>query len=181
MERAKTAVPGLVYKSDAGGVHLGLETESQVRAAYEVLLALGPEVCVARMAPAGVEIAFGMVSDAQFGPVVMVGAGGTLVEVLDDRVHALAPFGRPEARRLLERLKIWRLLRGARGRAPADVDRLALLLSRFSLICHALGEVVAEMDLNPIIASETAVLAVDAALVPVSLPLHQSSDGLPIG
>ena len=166
----KTAVPGLLHKSDAGGVHLGLEAESQVRAAYEALLPLGPEVCVARMAPPGVEIAFGMVSDAQFGPVVMASAGGTLVELLDDRVHALAPFGRPEARRLLEGLKIWKLLRGVRGRAPADVDRLAIMLSRFSVICHALGEVVAEMDANPIIASESAVLAVDAALVPVSVP-----------
>ena len=164
----KTAVPGLMHKSDAGGVRLGLEAESQVRAAYGALLPLGPEVSVARMAPAGVEIAFGMVRDAQFGPVIMASAGGTLVEVLDDRVHALAPFGRPEARRLLEGLKIWKLLCGLRGRAPADVDRLAMLLSRFSVICHALGEVVAEMDVNPVIASASAVLAVDAALVPVS-------------
>ncbi len=164
----KTAVPGLLHKSDAGGVHLGLESESQVRSAYEALLALGPEVSVAGMAPAGVEVAFGMVRDAQFGPVVMASAGGTLVEVLDDRVHALAPFGRPEARRLLQRLKIWNLLCGVRGAAPADVDRLAILLSRFSGICHAFGDVVAEMDVNPIVASESAVLAVDAALVPVS-------------
>ena len=166
----KTAVPGLAHKSDAGGVHLGLETESRVRDAYEKLLALGPEVCVAEMAPAGVEVAFGMVNDAQFGPVIMVSAGGTLVEVLDDRVHALAPFGRPEARRLLGELKIWKLLSGVRGRAPADVDGLAVLLSRFSGICHALRAVLAEMDVNPIIASESAVLAVDAALVPVSVP-----------
>ena len=166
----KTAVPGLMHKSDTGGVYLDLETESQVRAAYEALLTLGSEVSVAGMAPAGVEIAFGMVRDAQFGPVVMTSAGGTLVEVLDDRVHALAPFGRPEAKRLLEGLKIWKLLCGVRGRAPADVDRLAMLLSRFSVICHALGEVVAEMDINPIIASESAVLAVDAALVPASEP-----------
>ena len=166
----KTAAPGLVHKSDTGGVHLGLGTESQVRAAYEALLPLGPKVSVAGMAPAGVEIAFGMVRDAQFGPVVMVSSGGTLVEVLEDRVHALAPFGRAEASRLLEGLKIWKLLSGVRGRAPADVDRLAMLLGRFSVICHALGEVVAEMDINPIIASETAVVAVDAALVPVSAP-----------
>ena len=165
----KTAVPGLMHKSDVGGVHLGLESESQVRSAYEALLALGSEVSVAGMAPAGVEVAFGMVRDAHFGPVVMASAGGTLVEVLDDRVHALAPFGQSEARRLLEGLKIWKLLCGVRGRTPADVDRLAMLLGRFSVICHALGEVVAEMDVNPIIASESAVLAVDAALVPVSV------------
>lgn len=166
----KAAVPGLLHKSDAGGVHLGLASESQLRAAYEALLPLGTEVSVAGMAPAGVEIAFGMVRDSQFGPVVMASAGGTLVEVLDDRVHALAPFGRTEARHLLEGLKVWKLLGGVRGRVPVDVDRLAMLLSRFSVICHALGEVVAEMDVNPIIASESAVLAVDAALVPVSVP-----------
>ena len=162
----KTAVAGLLHKSDAGGVHIGIEDEAPLRAAYEALLQLGPEVCVARMAPAGVEVAFGMVNDAQFGPVVMVSAGGTLVEVLDDRAYALAPFGRIEARRLLQRLKIWKLLSGAREQAPADIDRLAILLSRFSVVCHELGGVIAEMDVNPIIASETSVLAVDAVLVP---------------
>ncbi len=166
----KSAAPGLLHKSDAGGVHLGLETETQVCGAYEALRSLGSEVSVARMAPAGVEVAFGMVRDADFGPVVMVSAGGTLVEVLDDRAHALAPFGPPEARRLLEGLKVWSLLCGVRGRAPADVERLAVQLSRFSAICDALGDVVAEMDVNPIIASASEVLAVDAALVTPSSP-----------
>ena len=120
------------------------------------------------MAQAGVEVTFGMVNDAQFGPVIMVSAGGTLVEVLDDRAYALAPFGRLEARRLLQRLKIWKLLSGVRKQAPADIDRLAILLSRFSVVCHELGGVIAEMDVNPIVASETSVLAVDAVLVPYS-------------
>ena len=162
----KTAAPGWVHKSDVGGVHLGIVEESQLRAAYEGLLPLGPEVCVAETAPAGVEVGFGMVNDTQFGPVVMACAGGTMVELFDDRVYALAPFGRLEARRMLERLRIWRILAGARGRAPADVDRLAAMLSRFSVICHELRDVVAEMDVNPVMASERSVLAVDAALVP---------------
>ena len=162
----KTAVPGLLHKSDVGGVHLGLDRESAVRDAYQSLLPLGPEVCVAAMAPAGVEVAFGMVRDAQFGPVIVVGAGGTLVEVLDDRVHALPPFGQTEARRLLESLKVWKLLAGARGATAADVDRLAVQLSRFSAIGSALGDLVAEMDVNPIVAGPSAALAVDAVLVP---------------
>ena len=82
-------------------------------------------------------------------------------------VHStLATFGRLEARRLLERLKVWKLLAGVRGQRPADVDRLASMLSRFSVLCHELGGVIAEMDVNPIIASASSVLAVDAALAP---------------
>ena len=162
----KTAVPGLLHKSDAGGVYPGITEEGQLRAAYRALRRIGPEVCVAATAPAGVEVAFGMADDAQFGPVVMASAGGTLIEVLDDRVYALAPFGRLEARRLLERLKVRKLLAGVRGQRPADVDRLASMLSRFSVLCHELGGVIAEMDVNPIIASASSVLAVDAALAP---------------
>jgi len=161
----KTAVPGILHKSDAGGVHLGLMDEDQLRLAYESLCEIGPEVCVAKMAPAGVEVAFGLVNDDQFGPIVMVGAGGVLVEVLNDRVYGLAPFGKQEATRMLKRLKLWKLLSGVRGQAPADIDQLAEMLSRFSAVCYELRDVISEMDVNPVIAASNTVLAVDAVLV----------------
>ena len=167
----KTAAAGVVHKLDAGGVHLGIADEAALRAAYAALQRIAAEVCVARMAQAGVEVAFGMVNDPHFDPVVMAGAGGMLVEVHQDRVYALPPFGRIEARRMLKRLRIWRVLSGGvRARPRADVEGLALCLSRFSVICHALGEVIAEMDVNPVIANERSVLAVDAALLPKAVP-----------
>ncbi len=162
----KTAVPGLVHKTDAGGVHLGIADESALRAAARSLEAFGPAMSVAGMVPGGVEVAFGMARDPHWGPVVMVGAGGTLVELLDDRAAALAPFGPEEARRLVDSLKVSRLLAGARSGPPCDSARLALMLSRFSVACHALADVIAEMDVNPLIVGGDFARAVDAVLIP---------------
>lgn len=162
----KTAMPEIAHKSDVGGVVVGLTDEAALSEAYDTMSdALGPRVAVAAMAPRGVEIALGMVRDPQFGPMVMVGAGGVLVEVLDDRAFALAPFGVDHAHRLLDRLKIKRLLEGMRGAPPADVESLARAISRFSVMAAALGDAIAEMDINPIIAGPHGAIAVDALVV----------------
>ncbi len=162
----KTAVPGLLHKSDSGGVHLDLRDEAAVRMAVTSLLSLGPDMCVAGMVRGEAEVAFGMVNDPQWGPVVMVSAGGTLVELLEDRASSLAPFGTNEARRLIDDLRIRRLLDGVRSRPPCDIARLSVVLSRFSAVCHALKDVVAEMDVNPLIVGVDFVRAVDAVLIP---------------
>jgi len=162
----KTAAPGILHKSDSGGVYLNLHDADEVRAACADLTRLGPEVAVSAMAAPGVEVAFGMINDPQFGPVVMVSAGGTMIEILDDRAFALAPFGEAEAERILRSLKIWKLLKGARGRPKADTAALAAALSRFSVICDALRGFVAEFDVNPVIVAPDGVRAVDAVLVP---------------
>ncbi len=159
----KTAEPGIAHKSDVGGVRLGLSDDDELAQAYrDIAGRLGPRVTVAAMVPRGVELAFGMVRDAQFGPIVMVGAGGTLIESLDDRCFGLPPFGEATAHRLLGRLKLAPLLEGARGAAPADKDALASALSRFSVLAAALGDVVAEIDVNPVIAGPDGAIAVDA-------------------
>ena len=160
----KTAADDIHHKSDVGGVLLNLHDAPAVGNAYQQLARLGSRVTVAEMVEQGVEIAFGMINDPQFGPIVLIGAGGTLVEVVDDKTFALPPFGTSAAKRLLEGLKIAPLLGGARGREPADLDSLAQGLSRFSVICQALGDNVAEMDLNPVIASSTGFVAVDALI-----------------
>ena len=162
----KTAMPGVQHKSDVGGVVVGLADAAALADAYDDLAArLGPRVVVSAMASKGVEIALGMVHDPHFGPMVMVGAGGVLVEVLNDRAFALAPFGVDEARRLLSRLKIMRLLEGVRGEPAADLDSLAESISRFSVLAAELGDVIAEMDINPVIAGPQGTLAVDALVV----------------
>ncbi len=100
----KTAMRGIVHKSDVGGVRLGLRDPAAVVEAYEALAtSLGPAVVVAPMAPPGVEINLGIVRDPQFGPLVLVAAGGVLVEVLHDRRLALPPLDEARARRLVDR------------------------------------------------------------------------------
>jgi acyl-CoA synthetase (NDP forming) len=163
----KTAVAGIHHKSDAGGVRLNLADAAAVAAAWDDLARrLGPRGLVAPMAPAGTEMVFGMVRDPQFGPLVLVGAGGIFVEVLKDVALAVPPFDAAVARALIDRLKARPLLDGVRGRPAADVGALAEALARFSVLAATLGDAIAELDLNPVIAGPEGVVAVDALVVP---------------
>ncbi len=161
----KTAQTGILHKTEANGVHLGLVDEGAVRRAWQDLdRRLGPRALVARMLPQGVEIALGMVRDPQFGPLVTVGAGGVLIELLTDRRAALAPFGPAAARRLLDGLALSRLLDGHRGRAAVDRDRLAQVISRFSVLAAELVDCIAEIDVNPLVCGGE-IAAVDALFI----------------
>ena len=95
----------------------------------------------------------------------MVGAGGVLVEVMSDVSHAMAPFGLDEARRLIERLQAYTLLKGVRSRPAANIEALAGALSRFSTLAATLGDLIDEFDVNPIIAGPSEALAVDVLVV----------------
>ena len=162
----KTATRGQTHKSDVDGVRLGLSGPDEVGTAYDdIANRLGPRVTVAQMADAGVELVFGSVCDPQFGPLVIVGMGGRLVEVLSDSVSALAPFDEELAKRLIGRLKGRRLLEGVRGACPADVDALARALSRFSGLAAGLGDSLQSLDANPVIATANGCVAVDALAI----------------
>ncbi|MFO0998651.1 MAG: acetate--CoA ligase family protein [Alphaproteobacteria bacterium] len=162
----KTAAPGILHKSERGGVRLALADTAAVRRAYEdVANRLGPQVILQRMAEKGVELALGMIADPQFGPAVMVGAGGVLVEFARDRVFALAPFDAGEARRLIDRLRIRPLLDGVRGAPAADIAKLADAVARFSVLAASLSRELAEIDVNPLIAGPGGPLAVDAIVL----------------
>lgn len=126
---------------------------------------LGPRVTIAAMAPQGVEMAFGAFRDAQFGPVVVVSAGGVMLEWMDDKVFATPPFGPARARRLIDRLKIARLLEGRRGAPPADIAGLAAAFAWFSVMITSLDPLIAEMDLNPVIAGPGGAIAIDALVM----------------
>jgi acyl-CoA synthetase (NDP forming) len=163
----KTAMPGIAHKTEQRGVKLGLADEAAVRAAYADLAErLGPRVLVTRMAEPGVELALGLIDDPQFGPVVMVGAGGVLVELLRDARYGLAPFGPKTARRLLDGLGIRPLLDGMRGAPPTDIDAVALAIARFSVLAADLADVIGECDVNPLIAGPGGAVAVDALIIP---------------
>lgn len=163
----KTAMPGIRHKSDVGGVRLNVGSAEALRAAFDDMSSrLGTRTVVSAMAPKGIELALGIVRDEQFGPVVLISAGGTLIEVLRDRQAALPPFDESWARRLVDRLNLRSLLEGHRGEPPADVTFLAATIARFSLLARDLGDLIAEMDVNPLIVSAHGVIAVDALTIP---------------
>jgi hypothetical protein len=113
------------------------------------------------MAGNGVELAFGALDDPQFGPLVMVGAGGVLIEIMADRRFALAPFDRATARRLVDSLKARPLLDGKRGLPPASVDAVADALARFSILAADLAGLFQEIDINPVLCRAEDCVALD--------------------
>jgi acyl-CoA synthetase (NDP forming) len=151
------------HKTELGGVTLGIRDEDGLAGAYrEMSSRLGPSVTVQEMVDPGVEMALGMVHDPQFGPLVMVAAGGVLIETLGDRRLALPPLDEARASKLIDRLDVRPLLDGVRGAPPADVNSLARTLSRLSLLAGDLGDLIGALDVNPVIVGPRGCVAVDA-------------------
>ena len=113
----------------------------------------------------GVELVVGARLDPQFGPLIVVGLGGVLVELLADTAVELAPVDAGQARRMLESLKGYKLLTGYRGSAPVDLDRLAGIVSAVSRLAADLADTIAEIDVNPVICSAERIVAVDGLIV----------------
>jgi acetyltransferase len=172
---AKLAGGRHVHKSDAGGVRLALADADEVRAAAAELLALDDEarVLVQPMA-GGTELVVGGLRDPALGPVVMVGFGGVLVEVLRDVAFRLAPVTHAEATQAIESLRGFRLLTGVRGRPAADVDALAATVVAASQLIADVPEI-EELDLNPVLAGPAGALAVDVRIVGAAAPRAPSA------
>lgn len=165
----KAAAEGLHHKSDAGGVLLNLKDQAAVAAAWRDLSGrLGPRVLLQAMAPAGAEFILGARFDPQFGPLVVLGAGGVLVELLADSASALAPLDEAAAGRMIDSLKAAKLLAGLRGKPALDRGALQATLVGFSRLVAALGPLVAEIDVNPLIVHPAGAVAVDALIVPAA-------------
>lgn len=169
----KIASPDIVHKSDAGGVKLGLETAKDVGKAYEdILQAVSQKhpqariqgVAVQKMARPGVEVIIGMSKDDQFGPVLMFGLGGILVEVLKDVSFRIVPLAKRDAAEMIREIKGYPLLEGYRGQEAVDVSHLEELLLKVSDFVEQNPEV-KELDLNPIFAYSDGAVAVDARVV----------------
>jgi len=169
----KVVSPDVLHKSEVGGVLVGLEGERAVREGFrrlrEELTRRAPGarwagVLVQPLVRGSVEVAVGGLRDPQFGPVVMVGSGGVLVEVLQDVAFRLAPLDREEALRQIRETQCSRLFQGVRGRPPADVEALAEVLVR---VGHLVAQetAVRELDLNPVVAGPQGCWAVDARVV----------------
>ncbi|MBF6598999.1 MAG: acetate--CoA ligase family protein [Dehalococcoidia bacterium] len=169
----KVVSPQITHKSDVGGVELNLASADGVRAAFGRIVASAKQhqpdatidgVAVQRMEPAGIEVIVGMTKDAQFGPVLMFGLGGVLVEVLKDVAFRVVPIDQRDARQMIHEIKGYPLLEGYRGQEPADVAALEQLLLTVSTFVEQHPEV-AELDLNPVFAYKDGSVAVDARIV----------------
>jgi len=161
---------GLLHKSDAGGVRIGIAGEEELAAAFQDMRArLSPEAfSVEAMAPLseGVELIIGVRWDARFGPVALVGLGGVLAELLRDVAVGLAPLDRAGAERLLRSLSGAALLDGVRGRPPLDVAAAADAAVALTLLAAARPDI-AEIEINPLLVLPHGALALDARIIPV--------------
>ena len=163
----KTDDPGLRHKSDAGGVVTGLADPAALIAAYDDLAArLGSRVLVSETAAPGVELSLGLVRDPVLGPLIVVAAGGVLVELLADHAVALPPLDQAGALRLLTRVRAARLLDGVRGAPPAGRDAVAAAIVALSTLARELGDHLDALDINPLICAPTGPVAVDALAIP---------------
>jgi acetate---CoA ligase (ADP-forming) len=168
----KTDEPGIAHKSDVGGVRLGLAGPGAVGAAYDDLAArLGPRVLVCQTAAPGTELALGLVRDAGLGPLLVISAGGVLIEIFSERAVVLPPVTRSDARAVLARLRLAAVLNGARGQPRADLDAIAAAIAGLSQLAADLGDLLDALDINPLICGPSGVVAADAlAVLPRPLP-----------
>jgi acyl-CoA synthetase (NDP forming) len=169
----KIVSPDISHKSDVGGVKLGLANPTQVGRAYTEMLSSIREhlpaariegVSIQKMAPPGIEIIMGMSKDPQFGPVLMFGLGGVLVEILKDVSFRLVPLTRSDASEMVHEIKGYALLQGYRGHDPVDVFKVEECLLKLSQFIDSNPQI-KELDLNPLMAYKDGILAVDARIV----------------
>lgn len=169
----KVVSPQILHKSDAGGVRISLYGQEQVRRAYDDILAnarrFDPEadirgVLVSPMASSGLEVIIGTKYDDQFGPVIMYGLGGIMVEILKDVSFRVLPLSPPFARKMIEETKSCPILDGVRGTPPSDKKAIQKLLLLCSEVVESYPEI-AEMDLNPVIVHNTGLSVVDARII----------------
>ncbi len=169
----KVASGEIAHKSDVGGVELNLKNAAAVRAAYRRIRAAVKQaapkakidgVSVQQMAAPGIEVIIGLTTDPQFGPVMMFGLGGIMVEVLKDVAFRIVPLEPRDAKQIVRDIKGYPVLEGVRGRPPADLAALEAMILQVSRFAEQHPEV-AELDLNPVFAYPDGAIAVDARVV----------------
>ena len=166
----KIVSPDVVHKSDVGGVKVDIKSEDEVRRAYNEILenvkrhvpnARIEGILVQEMAPWGTEVIIGSTRDPQFGPTVMFGLGGIFVEILKDVTFRVAPIEKEQAKEMIEEIKGYPIIAGARGRKPLDKETLADAISRVSWLVHENPEII-ELDANPVFLYEKGLIVADA-------------------
>jgi acetyltransferase len=169
----KIVSPDILHKSDIGGVRLGLNSGGEVRDAYKQLVNNAKKahpradirgVLVTPMVAAGLEVIIGTKTDDQFGPVIMYGLGGIMVEILKDVAFRVLPVTPTDMKRMIAETKSGPILKGIRGQAPLDQKGLRRLLTICAEVAEAYPDL-EEMDLNPVIVHEKGVSLVDARII----------------
>ena len=166
--------PDILHKSDVGGVKVGLKTDQEVKDAFDLMMYRIPKkkpdadilgVLVQEMCASGREVILGMNRDPQFGPMMMFGMGGIMVEVLKDVSFYLAPLTGQEAKQMLMSTKTYQILKGVRGQEGVDIEAIAEGLQRLSQLVTEFPQI-KEMDINPYVVSRpgTTPIAVDARI-----------------
>jgi acetyl coenzyme A synthetase (ADP forming)-like protein len=177
----KAGSPELAHKTDVGAVRLGLSDDGELRRAFAAMGAdLGPAMgggIVQAMADTGVETVVGVVNDPLFGPLVMFGLGGVATELLGDRAFRILPLTDIDATELVRSLRGSPLLTGYRGSTPVDMATVEDLVLRVARLAEQFPEI-AELDLNPVIATPAGVVAVDAK-IRLAPPAPASESWLP--
>jgi acetate---CoA ligase (ADP-forming) len=164
----KTDERQIAHKSDVAGVRLRLADPGAVGSAYDDLAArLGPRVLVCQTAAPGTELALGLVRDPALGPLVVISAGGVLIEIFSERAVVLPPVTRSSALVVLARLRLAAVLAGARGQPPADLGAIADAITALSGLACELGDVLDALDINPLICGPSGAVAADVLAVPV--------------
>ncbi|MEP2986003.1 MAG: acetate--CoA ligase family protein [Sulfitobacter sp.] len=172
---AKVMSPDILHKSDAGGVTLDLPDAAAIEAAIRAMSS-APMIAKARcdgwlveeMVPQGLEVVIGGLRDPQFGQMLMVGLGGIFVEVLQDVAFGLCPISKTDARHMVEGLKGYKILSGVRGQSGVNIDALVELMLKVGGVDGLLmsgADTIAELDLNPVLVTQDAAIAVDARFI----------------
>jgi acyl-CoA synthetase (NDP forming) len=170
----KISSPDILHKTEVGGIKLGLRSEDEVRDAARNIFAAAKKhrpdariagVSVQEMLTAGAEVVIGVKRDLQFGPLIAVGLGGTLVELLKDTAVRIAPVSAEEARVMLQSLQGYKLLTGYRGTAGVNVESLVDAICRISELANDLKDDIDEVDVNPMIVTSSGAIAADALVV----------------
>jgi acetyltransferase len=157
-------VVGPVHKSDVGGVVLNVTDEQTLLKEFERMIKI-PETVAILMQPmlAGIELFAGLKKEGDFGHLLMCGMGGIFIEVLKDVSNALVPVSLNEAEQMINSLKSYQLLKGVRGQKGIHIEGFIDTILRLSALAEAAPEI-AELDLNPLLANEKQVIAVDARI-----------------
>jgi acyl-CoA synthetase (NDP forming) len=169
----KVISPQILHKSDVGGVILNIRDEKELEVQYEKLLVeIGKRepsakvlgVLVEKMMPPSTEVIVGGIRDSQFGPSIMFGIGGIFAEIYDDVAFRVAPIDKIDASNLIHELKGYKLLEGARGKPPADLDSITNILTNVSDLMME-HEAINQLDLNPVIVYSDSACAVDTRII----------------
>jgi acyl-CoA synthetase (NDP forming) len=169
----KIASPDVIHKSDSGGVKLSLNNVTEVKKAYDEILkkvkkqyprAVIHGVSVQKMARPGTEVIIGISKDPQFGPVIMFGLGGIFVELLKDVSFRVIPVERKDAQEMINEIKGYPILKGYRGKDPADISALVEIILKISKLIEENPQI-KELELNPIFAYRDKAIAIDARII----------------